>query len=77
MKAETVDKLNELKADMDRRLSEMKNGASFFVPDAIPSDFGFLRSAGYRLGIRLSIRWVLQDPIYGKKGTRIYRTGER
>lgn len=55
------------------RLAAMNVGDSFFVHLAKPMDVGFLRRMAKRMNRSLSIRWVLQDTIYGKPGTRVYR----
>lgn len=55
-------------------MSGMKVGDSFFVAGYAPADLTYVRQLGYRLNIRLSIRFVVQDAIYGKAGTRVART---
>lgn len=54
-------------------LRQMKPGTSFFLQDVLPKHCGYLRRLAYKLGIRLSIRYVDQDEIYGHAGTRVMR----
>lgn len=54
-------------------LATMNVGDSFFVENARPIGLNFLRRLAHRQGRTLSIRFVLQDQIYGKAGTRVYR----
>lgn len=61
------------KATHEKALMGMQVGDSFFVGGAKPSDLKGLRRMAYRLGVRISIRWVLQDEIYGESGTRVFR----
>lgn len=58
-----------------RLLSSMKDGASFFVPDARPEDLVKVRHLGYKIGVRLRIQFTVCDPIYGQMGTRVKRIG--
>ncbi len=53
-------------------LEQLKPGESFFV-ELKPEDLGYVRKLGYKLGIKLSIRFVVCDEIYGKMGSRIQR----
>lgn len=59
----------------EKLLAGMKDGESFFIPDVTPEKLGYVRQLGYKLKIRLSIRFILKDPIYGKMGTRVRREG--
>ncbi len=69
--AATTDK--SVRETHEKLLLGMKDGESFFIEGVTPQDLGYLRRMGYRLNIRLSIRFTLQDQIYGKMGTRVYR----
>lgn len=69
--AATTDK--SVRETHEKLLLGMKDGDSFFIEGVKPQDLGYLRQMGYRLNIRLSIRFTLQDQIYGKMGTRVYR----
>lgn len=53
-------------------LARLKPGESFFV-EAKPEALGYVRKLGYQLGIKLSIRFVVCDEIYGKMGSRVQR----
>lgn len=55
------------------QLLSMKVGDSFFVEGVRPAELGSVRRLAYTLGIKLTIRFVLSDPIYGKSGTRVKR----
>lgn len=64
------------KAKHEKLMSEMKVGESFFIENVKPCDLGYVRRLGYKLKIRLSIRFVLEDQIYGKMGTRVMRQAD-
>lgn len=66
---------NDLREQHEKLLAGMKDGESFFIQDVRPEQLGYVRQMGYRLKIRLSIRFMLKDPIYGKMGTRVRREG--
>lgn len=65
--------LGDAVEDYKKFLATMNIGDSFFVENARPIGLGFLRRLAHRQGRTLSIRFVLQDQIYGKAGTRVYR----
>lgn len=54
-------------------LQKMEVGESFFLPGVLPQNCGYIRKLGYKLKLRLSIRFVEQDTIYGTHGTRVMR----
>jgi predicted kinase len=60
------------KAQHEKLMKAMKKGESFFV-EAKPEDLTYVRKLGYKLGIKLSIRFVVMDEIYGKMGSRVVR----
>lgn len=66
----------DYKAKHEKLMSEMKVGESFFIEGVKPSDLKYVRRLGYKLNIRLSIRFVLEDQIYGKMGTRVMRQAD-
>lgn len=66
---------NDLQGQHEKLLAGMKDGESFFIQDVRPEQLGYVRRLGYKLRIRLSIRFTLKDPIYGKMGTRVRREG--
>lgn len=53
-------------------LLKLKPGDSFFVA-CLPDKLTHIRRLGYKLGIKLSFRFVAVDPIYGQTGTRVIR----
>lgn len=55
-------------------LKLMTPGMSFFV-EARPCELGYVRKMGYRLGLKLSIRAVAEDEIYGVEGSRVILRG--
>ena len=57
-------------------LAGLPVGSSFFLPGVLPKHCGYIRKLGYRLNIRLSIRYVVNDEIYGTMGTRIKRVDD-
>lgn len=60
------------KAQHEKLMSALKPGESFFV-EAKPEDLVYVRKLGYKLGIKLSIRFVVMDEIYGTSGSRVIR----
>lgn len=58
-----------------QQMSKMEVGHSFFLEGVLPSDCAYIRKLGYKLGFRLSIRYVAVDEIFGKHGTRVKRIG--
>lgn len=60
------------KAQHSALLQALKPGESFFV-EAKPEELVYVRKLGYKLGVKLSIRFVLVDEIYGKMGSRVVR----
>lgn len=58
-------------------LSRLKPGDSFFIDGVRPGSLQYVRTLGYRLGMKLSIRFVLEDPIYGTMGCRVKLVGYR
>ncbi len=56
-------------------LAKLPVGSSFFLKDTLPKHCAYIRKLGYQLGIRLSIRFIERDEIYGEMGTRIKRVG--
>lgn len=59
--------------DHERLLAELKVGSSFFLEGVKPQQMGYVRRMGYKLGISLSIRQVMEDEIYGRMGVRVKR----
>lgn len=57
----------------EKLLAGLPVGSSFFLPGVLPKQCGYIRKLGYRLNVRLSIRYVEADEIYGTMGTRIKR----
>jgi hypothetical protein len=57
-------------------LAGLPVGSSFFLPGVLPKHCGYIRKLGYRLNIRLTIRYVDRDEIYGTMGTRIKRVSD-
>lgn len=57
----------------EKLLAGLPVGSSFFLPGVLPKQCGYIRKLGYRLNVRLSIRYVESDEIYGTMGTRIKR----
>lgn len=55
-------------------LRGMKVGDSFFLDGVKPSSLKKIRRIAYSIGRRVSIRWVIQDEIYGTSGTRVFLT---
>lgn len=65
------------KSDREQHKELLKNlqiGQSFFLNDVDPIDCGYIRNMGYRLGIKLAMRSVTRDEIFGTAGTRVMRT---
>lgn len=60
----------------EKLLAGLPVGSSFFLPGVLPKQCGYIRKLGYRLNIRLSIRYVETDEIYGTMGTRIKRVSD-
>lgn len=54
-------------------LSNMKPGDSFFLEGVRPGQLGYIRRLGYKLKYKLTIRFVVEDSIYGTSGTRVMR----
>lgn len=67
---------SDLQKQHEKLLDGMKEGESFFIPDVKPDQLGYVRRLGYKLKLKLSIRYTLKDPIYGKMGTRVRREKE-
>lgn len=67
---------SDLQKQHEKLLAGMKEGESFFIPDVKPDQLGYVRRLGYKLKLKLSIRYTLKDPIYGKMGTRVRREKE-
>lgn len=63
----------EIREKHSQLLAAMKPQESFFVEGARPEDLVYVRKLGYRLGIKLSIRFVVSDEIYGAMGSRVVR----
>lgn len=57
----------------EQLLAGLPVGSSFFLPGVLPKQCGYIRKLGYKLKIKLSIRYIEMDEIYGKMGTRIKR----
>lgn len=57
----------------EKLLSGLKPGQSFFLPHVLPVKCGYIRRLGYKLGVKISIRYVEQDTIYGEPGSRVLR----
>lgn len=57
----------------EKLLAGLPVGNSFFLPGVLPKHCDYIRKLGYKLNIRLAIRYVEMDEIYGKMGTRIKR----
>lgn len=57
----------------EKLLAGLPVGSSFFLPGVLPKQCGYIRKLGYRLKVKLSIRYVESDEIYGTMGTRIKR----
>lgn len=58
------------------KLRELKPGESFLVESITPDKLTYLRHLGYKLGMRLSLRWVEVDPLYQTRGTRVSRVDD-
>lgn len=54
-------------------LAGLPVGNSFFLPGVLPKHCDYIRKLGYQIKIRLAIRYVEKDEIYGTMGTRIKR----
>lgn len=67
---------SDLQKQHEKLLAGMTEGESFFIPDVKPDQLGYVRRLGYKLKLKLSIRYTLKDPIYGKMGTRVRREKE-
>lgn len=48
-------------------------GHSFFLENVRPDQLSYLRRLGYSLQIKLTIRQISEDEIYGKPGVRVKR----
>ncbi|QPB12525.1 hypothetical protein [Providencia phage PSTCR9] len=72
-KHDSQKKLGDAVEEYKKFLATMNVGDSFFVENARPNSLEFLRRLAKRQGRTLAIRFVLQDQIYGKSGTRVYR----
>lgn len=60
--------------DLHKKLmAKMAIGDSFFVKGIRPEDLRYIRSLGYTLSFKLSIRHVTYDQIYGTSGSRVVR----
>lgn len=59
----------------EKLLAGLDVGKSFFLPDVLPKHCSYIRKLGYKLGLKLAIRYVERDEIYGVMGTRIKRVG--
>lgn len=57
----------------EQLLAQLPVGSSFFLPDVLPKHCSYIRKLGYKLNIKLAIRYVEADEIYGKTGTRVKR----
>lgn len=53
-------------------LKRIQVGQSFFV-ECQPSSLNNVRRLAYKLGMKVAIRKVHQDEIYGTPGTRVFR----
>lgn len=60
----------------EKLLAGLPVGSSFFLPGVLPKHCGYIRKLGYKLHIRLAIRFVVKDEIYGVMGTRIKRVDD-
>lgn len=58
------------------KLRELKPGEGFFVDGITPDRLTYLRHLGYKLGMKLSLRWVEVDPLYQTRGTRVSRVDD-
>lgn len=58
------------------KLRDLKPGEGFLVETITPDKLTYLRHLGYRLGVKLSMRWVEVDPLYQTKGTRVTRVDD-
>lgn len=64
-----------IRAKHKELLRDMQVGDSFFVKGRSPSHLGYVRALGYSLGMKLAIRKVEVDQIYGTSGCRVARVG--
>jgi hypothetical protein len=58
----------------EKLLKALQPGQSFFLENVTPIDCIYIRRLGYKLGLKLAMRAVTQDEIFGTAGTRVMRT---
>jgi len=61
--------------EIRNKIRGLRPGDSFFVPGVRAMDLVALQQAGYKLNIKLEIRTVEEDPVWGEFGTRVTHRG--